>query len=178
MRPATAAGRFGSRRRTRSASVHTAHQSRPATGVTQPVDAAQAEGPTKPAADEMVPAGPWVEASGVPVCDAASGVTTVTWTVSNPGDASVRVFDSLLAFGPDGVEVGPGASTTGTSTMVGPARAVTVSNAFHNVGWSQSVSPTVDVPVCVAAGTTPRRRCRRGRGWRRLVCRCVMRRVG
>ena len=71
-----------------------------------------------------VPAGPWVEASGVPVCDAASGVTTVTWTVSNRADAPVRVFDSLLVFGPDGVEVGAGASATGTSTMVGPARAV------------------------------------------------------
>ena len=42
------------------------------------------------------PAGPWVEASGVPVCDTATGVTTVTWTVENISDAPVTVFDSLL----------------------------------------------------------------------------------
>ncbi len=88
------------------------------------VDPTPAEGPSKRAPNEMVPAGPWVEASGVPVCDTATGVTTVTWTVSNPADAAVRVFDSLLVFGPDGVDIGPGASATATSTMVGPARAV------------------------------------------------------
>ena len=115
--------------------------------------AAQVEGPTKPAADELVPVGPWVEASGVPVCDTATGVTTVTWTVSNPADAAVRVFGSLLVFGPDGVEMAPGASATATSTMVGPARAVTISNDFHDAGWSQVVSPTVNVPACEAAGT-------------------------
>ena len=37
----------------------------------------------------VLPAGPWVEASGVPVCDTATGVTTVTWTVTNPADATV-----------------------------------------------------------------------------------------
>ena len=119
--------------------------------------AAQVDDPTKPAADELVPAGPWVEASGVPVCDTATGVTTVTWTVTNPADMAVRVFDSLLMFGPDGVEVAPGASATATTTMVGPASAVTITNDFHNAGWSQSVSPTVDVPACEAAGRRRRR---------------------
>ena len=64
--------------------------------------------------------------SGVAVCSEVSGLTTVTWTVSNNTASPIAGTDLHLAFGVSGVTVAAGGSESADQVIVGPAQAAVV----------------------------------------------------
>ena len=98
--------------------------------------------------------------SGVAVCSESSGLTTVTWTVSNNTGSPIAGTDLQLAFGVSGVTVAAGGSESADQVIVGPAQATVVENEFYGASGSGAATVpfyaygSVSVAACVASGTT------------------------